>query len=310
MRLSLLLLILIATLFGSGYWYTFFDTTCKTPIHYRIGAIDTRFGTTQAEAMRIAKNAEMIWENKLGEDLFIYDEQSAFLINFVFDERQKNAEVAEELREDLSQKEGMSESVSLQYERLIGEFRTLKKSYESRVVSYEVKLSAYNDEVTEWNGKGGAPKGVITKLKETEGILAEEQSELESLAENLNVLVTKLNAIGAKGNSLITDYNTIVSEYNNRFAEAKEFTQGDYTGDAINIYQFDAEDELTIVLAHEFGHALSLDHVQSAQSIMYYFMDEQQVEKGLSAEDVIEFNRICSEKGLVAQVLALVRGVL
>ena len=95
--------------------------------------------------------------------------------------------------------------------------------------------------------------------------------------------------------------------YNSRFAEAKEFTQGDYTGTAINIYQYDAEDELTIVLAHEFGHALSLDHVLNAHSIMYYFMDEQQVGKGLSTEDIAEFNRICGQKNAFAKGLAMVR---
>lgn len=306
MRLGLLLLVLLATLFGSGYWYSLFEVACKTPIHYRIGSVDARFGTSPAELIRVSKNAEKIWETSLGKDLFVYDEESTFPINLVFDERQKNAEIADELRQDLEQKEGMSESVASQYERLISDFRALKKTYESRIVSYEAKLSAYNSEVIEWNDKGGAPGEVITKLEVTKSEIAKEQAELESLSEKLNQLVVKLNAIGAKGNSLITDYNTIVNDYNNRFAEAQEFTQGDYTGEAINIYQYDADDELTIVLAHEFGHALSLDHVQNAHSIMYYFMDEQQVGKGLSTEDIAEFNRVCSQKGGVARMLSFV----
>lgn len=307
MRLGLLLLVLTATLFGSGYWYSFFDTTCKVPIHYHIGSVDTRFNTSKEELVRIVKNAEMIWETPLGKNLFVYDEESTLPINLVFDERQKNAEIAEELRQDLDQKEGMSESVASQYERLIGEFRTLKKSYESRVVSYEAKLATYNDEVTGWNDKGGAPNEVIVKLEAKQKELTKEQGELESLSEKLNQLVTKLNAIGAKGNSLITDYNTIVTDYNDRFAEAKEFTQGDYTGEAINIYQYDAEDELTIVLAHEFGHALSLDHVLSAHSIMYYFMDDQQVGKGLSTEDIAEFDRVCGQKNAFVKGFVMIK---
>lgn len=309
MRLGILLLILGATLFGGGYWYTAFSEVCRTPIHYRIGNIDSRFNTSLEEVVRIAKNAEVIWETPIGKNLFVYDEAAAFPINLVFDDRQKNAELADELREDLAQKEGMSESVGAQYERLIVEFRALKKKYESQVVSYEAKLAAYNDEVAEWNKKGGAPKDAMQTLEKKQQELIRQQSELGSLAASLNQLVTKLNAIGAKGNSLITDYNTIVNEYNDRFAEAEEFTQGDYTGKEINIYQFDAENELTIVLAHEFGHALSIDHVPTPHSIMYYFMDEQQVSKGLSAEDIAGFNQVCAPKNGVARVLSFLREV-
>ena len=306
MRLGFLLLVLVATIFGSGYWYTYFDTTCKTPIRYHIGTIDSRFGTDKDELIRIAKNAEMLWEAPLGKDLFIYDENSSLPINLVFDVRQENAVRAEELREDLSQKEGMSESVGAQYELLIAEFRTLKKKYESQVGQYEEKLAAYNEEVTDWNKKGGAPNDVIQKLQDTQSELAEQQSELEAQAKKLNQLVEKLNAIGARGNSLITDYNTIVEEYNTQFSETEEFTQGDYTTKTINIYQFDSEEELTLVLAHEFGHALSIGHVQNAESIMYYFMGKQQSGKGLSAEDIAEFNKICSEKGVLERVITTV----
>jgi hypothetical protein len=310
MRLGLLLLILIATIFGSGYWYSLFDTTCKVPIHYRVGTIDPKFGTNREDVIRIAKNAEMIWETPLSKDLFIYDESSSLPINFVFDERQQNTVIAEELKEDLAQKEGMSESVAKQYETLIGNFRTLKKKYESEVVSYEGKLETYNTEVEAWNKKGGAPENVIAKLTETQELLAEKQVEIESLGKKLNEIVAQLNAIGAKGNSLITDYNTTVNDYNNRFAEAHEFTQGDYMGTAINIYQFNAEDELTVVLAHEFGHALSLDHVPEAHSIMYYFMDKQQVGTGLSSEDIAEFNRICEDKSITERLFTLTQKML
>lgn len=307
MRLGFLLLVLGATLFGSGYWYTFFDTTCKTPIQYHIGTIDPRFGTDKEELVRIAKNAEMIWETPLGKDLFVYNENSELPINLVFDERQENAVHAEELREDLSQKEGMSESVGAQYETLIVEFRALKKKYETQVVRYEENLLAYNTEVTDWNKKGGAPNDVIQKLEATQEELINTQSELESQAKKLNQLVEKLNAIGARGNSLIIDYNTIVEEYNNEFSETEEFTQGDYTTETINIYQFDTEEELTIVLAHEFGHALSIGHVAGAHSIMYYFMEEQQVAKGLSTEDIVEFNTICEQKSVIEQLISTIR---
>ncbi len=310
MRLGFLTLLLVATLFGSGYWYRAFNTICDIPLHYRIGNVDEQFGTSKAELARIAQNAEMIWEEALGKELFIYDEEATFPIHLLFDERQENAEIEAELREDLDTKEGMSEGVAEQYEKLIGEFRTIKKKYETRVVSYESKLATYNDTVSTWNSKGGAPESVIGELRTTQNELTAEQKALEELAEKLNRLVTQLNAMGAKGNSLITDYNTIVNEYNERFGIEREFAQGDYTGAEINVYQFDSEDELTIVLAHEFGHSLSFDHVTNERSIMYHLMGKQTLTDGITVEDRGEFDRVCSQRNPIVKMVAFMSSFL
>lgn len=309
MRLGVLTLLLIATLFGSAFWYAEIDSTCKVPVHYYIGDVDPRFGTSKEEIRRIAQNAEALWENRMSAELFVYDASGTLPINLIFDERQENADQEAEIREDLEAKEGMSETVAQQYEKLIKEFRILKKEYESEVIAYETALKSYNTKVSEWNAKGGAPEPVLEDLREEEQGLKTEQRSLESRAKELNGLVVELNRIGARGNSLITDYNEIVSEYNNRFSEVREFAQGDYTGDAINIYQFDAADDLTIVLAHEMGHALSLDHVQNETSIMYYHMGAQDVIHGVTLEDREEYERVCADKDTLRTLVDLVKSI-
>jgi predicted Zn-dependent protease len=306
MRLGFLLLILIAVLFGSGFWYRAFDGVCDVPIRYHIGEVDERFGTDREELKRIAGRAERIWEDNLGRDIFVYDEKAKLPVNLVFDERQKNADIEAELREDLEAKEGMTGEVATEYDRLIAEFRKLKRSYESRVATYETKLESYNSTVAEWNGKGGAPESAITDLRKEEGALREEQGELESLAEKLNGVVAQLNAIGARGNLLIEDYNTVVEEYNSKVEETGEFTQGDYTRDAISVYQFNSEDELVVVLAHEFGHALALGHVENEKSIMYHLMEAQRAGVGLTEEDTAEFERVCAETNILVKVLRFI----
>ncbi|HEU4677427.1 MAG TPA: matrixin family metalloprotease, partial [Candidatus Paceibacterota bacterium] len=277
------------------------------PVRYRVGNIDPRFDANAEEVKRVAAAAEAIWEGKLGRELFVYDERRGIPINLVFDERQENAEIEENLRDDLEAKAGMNDAVAKQYDALIGEFRSLKKAYESRVRSYETKLAAYNDTVNDWNAKGGAPESEIERLEADAASLKAEQEGLEADAEKLNALVDQLNAIGAKGNTLITDYNSVVAEYNDKVAEAGEFTQGDYTGDAINVYQFNSEDELELVLAHELGHALSLDHVDGKRSIMYRLMEDQAVDDGLTPEDIAEFDAVCAQKSAPAEFLAALR---
>lgn len=302
MRLLILFMFLVLTFSASGFWYERVGGVCRVPIEYRVGDIDARFGIDAEELKRIALRAETLWEEALGADLFVYDEAAKLPIHFVFDDRQENAVLEAELREDLEAKEGMSEAVSAQYEKSIAEFRSLKKQYESRVVAYEEALKKYNAEVREWNEKGGAPEDVYAELEEREEELQDDYRVLGTLTESLNTLVAELNAMGARGNAIVADYNTIVAEYNTRFNEGEEFTQGDYTGNAIHIYQFDTEDELVIVLAHEFGHALSLGHVDNSTSIMYHFMKDQRVAEGATAEDIAEYVAKCKDASIVTHI--------
>ena len=50
------------------------------------------------------------------------------------------------------------------------------------------------------------------------------------------------------------------------------------------------------MLAHEFGHALSLEHVGNEKSIMYFLIKEQPESLQLTKEDMDEFARVCSKK--------------
>lgn len=307
MRLGFLLLVLVALVFGSAYWYEVFNPVCKTPVYYRIGSIDERFGTNEEELKRIAQNAERVWEESLGTDLFIYADDGELPINLIFDERQKNADLEQELRQDLEAKEGMSETVAAQYEGLIANFRELKREYESEVLAYETKLRTYNTKVSDWNSQGGAPPDEVAKLKAEQRELTEEQEALEARARELNTIVAELNQIGAKGNMLITDYNKIVNDYNTRFAESHEYTQGDHSIEAINVYQFNTEEELTLVLAHEMGHAISLGHVENEESIMHRLMGGQDATNGLTPEDKAEFENVCTDKGFVSSLISLIQ---
>jgi hypothetical protein len=296
MRIWIYVCILVITFVGSSFWYDFFIVSCKIPILYTVGDIDKRFDTTDEEIQRIAMRAEAIWEDALGENIFMYDPHKGIPINLIFDERQETSQHEAELRADLKSKEGMSESVAKQYDALISKFRTQKKQYESHVSSYETAFNAYNTEVDMWNKKGGAPEHILERFEKEKEKLRIEYETLQNESDVLTQMVTELNRIGAKGNVLIEDFNNTVSAYNTQFSESYEFTQGDYARTSINIYQFDSEDELVIVLAHEFGHALTLDHVSNEKSIMFPIMEKQDINVGVTSEDTTAFKNVCDSK--------------
>ena len=106
-------------------------------------------------------------------------------------------------------------------------------------------------------------------------------------------MADQINDAGARNNQLVEGYNEDVAVFNNRFGGTREFTQGDYQGDHINVYQFRDRAELILVLAHELGHALQLEHVDNQASIMFYLMGEQPPQPRLSAEDIEAFTLSC-----------------
>ncbi len=307
MRSGFFIVLMAVIMFGGSYWYFVAEAVCPVPMEYRIGAIDSRFNISQEEVQNAVSTAESMWEDASGRNLFSYADDGKLTINFVFDERQEYANEEEQLRDTLENKESMSEGVRAQYETLFAKYGDLKKSYEARTATYERNLNAYNAEVAEWNEKGGAPQDVFERLKTTEKTLAKEQTQLNAVAADLNSLVQKMNAISAKGNSLITDYNEVVNEYNNRFTEGHEFTQGDYETKTINIYQYDSRDELEIVLAHELGHALSLDHVEGETSVMYHLMGAQTKDIGVTDTDLAEFVRVCGDGDSLIDIIRSIK---
>lgn len=298
MRSSYGIALLIAVIFGTGYWYYTAEAVCKVPIEYTIGTIDPRFNITQEDVESLVFQAESVWEDATGRNLFSYEDGADLTVNFVYDDRQENSRAEHNLRDVLTTKEWRSDAIRQEYEDLVDEYEDLQETYEERRTRYETRLQAHNAEVERWNEAGGAPEDIYANLTMHQNELAAEQKALNSFAAQLNTLVQEINRLGEQGNSVISDYNKTVEEYNDRFHEHDEFAQGDYQGDSINIYQYDSEEELLLVLAHELGHALHLGHVEGEQSILYYLMESQDVGSGPSEEDLAEFNRVCGESTL------------
>lgn len=266
---------------------------CDTPLRYHIGSLDTRFNISEDEVRSALRTAEAVWEDRIGRDLFVYDESGSLTVDFVFDERQEKANREASFRETLNEKESTSDAMRESYEELTERYRALTERYEDRAGAYERRLRAYNEEVSDWNGRNGAPADVFERLTRTKNELENEERVLMQQEKELRLLADKINTIGKEGNEAIEDYNALVHEYNSTYGDGGEFTQGEYGNGRISIFEFGTTDELSIVLAHEMGHALGLDHVAGSSSIMYQTMGAQSLGIGLSTTDIEAFYGRC-----------------
>jgi hypothetical protein len=72
--------------------------TCDTPIGWRVGFVDSRFGLGGAELRRAIEDAVALWENAAGRRLFEHDPHGGMPIDLVYDDRQQQLD--EKAREE------------------------------------------------------------------------------------------------------------------------------------------------------------------------------------------------------------------
>jgi len=275
----------------------YIDKPCTKPIAYSIGTIDPGFEVSQDDFLSVIGQAEKIWENPMGKNLFQYDPSSQFKINLIYDDRQQTTQEAKSMENQLSSLELTHNQAERDYASSSAISKKEIDDYNKAIADYKNQLEKYNKDVKYWNEQGGAPEDEFNKLKKEKKDLDNSYSQLESQRKDLNALVNKTNSLAQKSNQIAQSYNSNLNTYKSKFGEAREFDKGVYDGNSINIYQFNDVSDLRLALAHEMGHALGIDHLTQPESIMYYMMGEQNLESPkASEEDLGSLKDICNVK--------------
>ena len=272
---------------------------CAEPVTYRIGSVDERFGVSPSEVAQAAERAASVWEEASGMDLLRQDDQGAIAINLVYDYRQATADRLKGMSGKIENTRSSYESLKLWLGTQEEEFTQKRDTLRRDIDDYNARVRDLNARSEAASRGGPVSKDEFRRLKELKEELDEErrslgerQEELNSDAEALNDLITLINQIAQSLNLEVVSYNRTGKPLQEEFREGCYEKKG--ARQTITVYYFSDLDRLVRLLAHEFGHALGLDHNDNPDALMYRINRGQGL--ALAPEDLASLRLICNGK--------------
>ena len=272
--------------------YTQVRSPCKTPIKYRIGTLDPRFGLSREEFQRAIDEASNVWATD--QKHFQYDSKGVLQINLVYDTRQEVTQRVISIRARVSATMKETDLIKNKLLPLEDNFHILETSYSDRQISYERDQDSYNQEVKRWNLAGGAPESEFQILNNQRLSLKKQYELLQAKRQALNRATDELNELIKKRNALLVEASAEVRDLNG--SAGVQFEEGLYvkagSEERIDIFEFENKDSLLVILAHELGHALGLEHNANPSSIMSPLIHTDRL--ALTAEDAEGLKAVCA----------------
>ncbi|NGP52893.1 matrixin family metalloprotease [Thioalkalivibrio sp. XN8] len=286
---------------------------CAIPVHYALGKVDPGFGLDRITAVTALAEAVNLWQAEAGRTLFIEStDPRAMQVELSFDERQQGAVERRSLRSRLELDQGDLEREQATLQSWSERIERNQAARERRAAELQPRLERHEAAVAGWNADPVSRSESQRRALEAEG--AALRAELAALERRTNELKADIDAYNRRAEDArrrAGEMRSRVERYNATAAddpvESGRYSYDYEQGRRIEVFRAASFDELVWVLAHEFGHALGIGHVDEPGAIMHGMVHEGgALEPGrgrpvaLSAADREALGAVCGNERLGA----------
>ena len=208
---------------------------CRSPLAWHIRSVDPRFGIPPEELRQAVREAAGVWEAAAGRPLFREDPAAGMAIDLVYDQRQQLAERRRASRATLDRLAARAAELESRLRLLEARAERAREAWEedpspAAADAYRRLLDQHNAAVDRYNT-----------------VVEEHNTAAERLRVELG------------GDLRAGDLQASSRTLNGRVVSVERVLTVALAGD---------NDELVVVLSHELGHALGLDHVPEPGALM------------------------------------------
>jgi len=290
-----------------------------------VGTIASEYQNTLSKERLIAllKEVEQTFEKQIGLNVFDYA-HGGKPINILYIDKSKRKIT---ITKKLSDVDVLQQKIDIQ--------QTLFTSKQEEILQKEVEINLLNknlnDKILQHNKYIEEENQKQHTKEEYEVVKKYIQTIQKEIAQEKNIYrqkMTKLDTLINQYNQTITTFNMMINQYNRLQREIENLSKGfqevkgaaigkreiiyktsfkdgvvhkekivTQSMDKIEIYGFTSLDELKVVLAHEIGHLVGVDHIEKEEALMNPILQKNQIKNlQLTQFDILKFRETLSLK--------------